>query len=305
MVFIQIIPERRTLFFGHAVNDAEILFVQLSVLYLLVEYGERFCVFRRYDYAAGISVEPVAKGWCKGVLTGGIIFALLVEISAETVYECGLAFPAVACVDKLPLGLVYKDDILILVHYLLFFQVKPRRFKVGCLTLLFSVVEKLVGNIELYFIAFLYPRPGLGFFSAELYALCSEKLIEERIGNIAKRLLQELVHSLAVIVFCDNYRSYEKHSLLFLSLYDKSPVLSTVNKRAKSRQPFASVLKFYAGEPCGCQGKPCLSKGGALSAALCSQHPAFSGPFSDLFHSGIGRSREVCIPLPESRAPIS
>ena len=76
-------------------------------------------------------------------------------------------------------------------------------------------------------------------------------------------------------------------------------------KRAAKEAARHDGLKDIAGEPCGANENPAYSKGGVLSVAACYQRLPFSGPFSGIFHPGIGRAQEVCILLSELRTPFS
>ena len=66
--------------FRRALYHAEILFLKLAVLYLVVQHPKGGGIFCGYNNAAGVAVNSVAKGGNKGIFRGGVIFVLFIEI---------------------------------------------------------------------------------------------------------------------------------------------------------------------------------------------------------------------------------
>ena len=95
-------------------DGAEIPLIDLALLDLFVDDTQCLRCFCRDDDTAGIAVDAVAQRGREGMLLGGTVFALLVEIRLDVIDE-RVDILAVVGMDDQTRFFVAEDDIVVLI----------------------------------------------------------------------------------------------------------------------------------------------------------------------------------------------
>ena len=118
LVFLLILGEpaleHAALLLHGAVDNAEIIFLQLPVLELLVEYTQALGVLSGDDYAPGVAVDAVDERRGEGLLVPWVVFAFLIEIALDPCDERVVILRVVRVREQADL-FVEQQDILILI----------------------------------------------------------------------------------------------------------------------------------------------------------------------------------------------
>ena len=126
---------------GLAVDAAEVVFLDLPLLDLVVQDPERLGVFRGDDDAASVPVDPVAEGGGEAVLRLGIPLTLQAQIGLD-VGDQGVPAPVPGAVAEDAGLLVGQEDVLILID-----DVQPGRGDLQMGVVLGGLFEKLVVDV--------------------------------------------------------------------------------------------------------------------------------------------------------------
>ena len=100
---------------GRSVHNAKIALVDFAILDLLVQNAQCLRVLCGNDNAAGIAVDAVAQGRCKGVLLSGPPLAVGVEICLNVIDQRFAVFRAVMRMHGLPGLFIDQQEIFVLI----------------------------------------------------------------------------------------------------------------------------------------------------------------------------------------------
>ena len=212
-VFCRILEQEALQFAGgglhSALDDRQVVLLQLPVPDLLVQDPQGLGGLRRDDDAAGVAVDAVAQGGGEGVLRPGVPFALCVEIGLDVVDEGLAVLRTVVGVDRQTGALVRQEDVGVLIYNIQF-----RRADLQIRVLRLRGVEKFVGDVELDRIALAEPVVPLGPLAVALDALEADVLLQQRLRQQRHRLAHKAVQALIRVVFPDLQFSHASHPSL-------------------------------------------------------------------------------------------
>ena len=96
-------------------NDAEIIFFNLTVFKLLIQNAQAFCVLCRNNDSARVSVDSVDKGGRKGVFILRVVFALFIKITLHSRNKSVIVFVFIG-VRKQTDFFVEQENVFILIN---------------------------------------------------------------------------------------------------------------------------------------------------------------------------------------------
>ena len=150
-------------------DKAEIVFVNLTLFYLFVEYAQRLGGFCSDDNALSIAVNTVAQRWGKRRVQR-IPLSGVVEMGLDAVYK-SVVFAAFVLMDYHSHRLVDQQYIVILVYDVNYVaDTRIGVFRVGC-------IKELVVDIQLQHIAYIQPLIPLAALSVAFDALDADILL--------------------------------------------------------------------------------------------------------------------------------
>ena len=164
----------------------------------LVHIPQRCGVFGGDDHAAGVPVDTIAKRRGKGLLGGGIVFALAIKIGLDMQNERVLS-PVGVLVHQHAGALVENHQIFIFKHNRKLGADGAKRAGIA----LIGRVEKFVLYKKADLVPFGQKRVARCAFAVEFDLFGAQILIKQRERQAAHSLEQEFIQPLSRIVFPD------------------------------------------------------------------------------------------------------
>lgn len=181
-----------------AAHDAEVKLVHFPVFHFLIQNPQCFGIFSGHDNSAGVPVNSVDQGRGKGIFLLGVIFPLVIQVMAD---------PSDEGVKVVMLVRMNDEARLLVQDHNIFVFVKEIEFIGSLEKILFPLffLEKFLFQVQGYHIPFLQPGGNLATLAVNLDILFSDTFVKHGLRQVGIGFGEELVHTLAGVVFLDGY----------------------------------------------------------------------------------------------------